>query len=130
MPSERSLSLPLDYLPAPSGGTIPTVEFCASNVLTTTVSIVGASNATSYTWSLPVGVFGGISTTSSITVGSTIPGQYTITATPDYTVTAAAYTCPGTPVTGILNVDAPPTASATGATSDAVCGNTASYQVG
>ena len=114
-------SLKVNYLATPTGGSIPTVTYCSS-ADSATVAITGASGANNYTWNLPAGLTG-YSTSSSITVGGTVGGSYTVTATP-YNLT-----CPGTQVTGTVTIIALPTTATVGATQN-LCGTLTSGSLG
>ena len=114
-------SLKVNYLATPTGGTIPTVTYCSS-ADSATVTITGVSNATQYAWNLPAGLTG-YSTSSAITVGGTVGGNYTVTATPYNT------TCPGTPITGTVTIIALPTTATVGATQN-LCGTLTSGSLG
>ena len=93
-------SVTVHYILTPNGGSVPDVSFCSS-AATSTVSAVGVSNANQYTWALPAGLSGS-STASTITVGGTVPGTYTVTVTP--LDVAFGVTCSGTPMTGIVKI--------------------------
>jgi hypothetical protein len=70
------------------------------------VSVAGVSNANQYTWALPAGLSGS-STSSTITVGGTVAGSYTVTVTP--LDIAFGVTCSGTPITGTVTILSLPT---------------------
>jgi gliding motility-associated-like protein len=95
-----SASVVVNFVASPSGGAIANTSYCSS-AGTGTVSVTGVSNATVYVWSLPAGISGS-STTSTITVGGSAPGIYTVTATPEDT--ALGITCTGTPITGQVTI--------------------------
>jgi hypothetical protein len=102
----------------PSGGSISSTSFCSGN--STTVTVTGESNATTYSWSLPGGLTGS-STTSSITVSSSSANTYIITVTPQDV--ASGITCTGSQVTGTVTVN--PTPALTSSTSPpAICSGT------
>ncbi len=92
------------FVPSPSGGSIPNAAFCSATG-STSISVVGVSNANQYAWSLPAGLTGS-STTSNIGIGGTTPGTYTVTVTPANA--QFGVTCTGTPITGVVTILAQP----------------------
>ena len=114
-------SLTVSYFAVPTGGSISTVSYCSS-ADSATVAVTGVSNATQYVWALPAGLTGS-STSSTITVGGTVGGSYTVTATP------YNGTCVGTPVTGTVTIVPLPTTATVGAPQN-LCGTLTSASLG
>ena len=98
VPSTANITV--NYVATPTGGSIANSSYCSS-VGTGSVSVTGVSNATQYSWALPAGLSGS-STSSTITVGGSLPGTYTVTVTPQDA--AFGVTCSGTPVTGTVTI--------------------------
>jgi gliding motility-associated-like protein len=95
-----SANVNVNFITAPSGGSIPNTAYCSS-IGSGNVTVVGVSNANQYSWALPAGLSGS-STTSTITVGGTIGGTYTVTVTPLDVIFGV--TCAGTPITGNVTI--------------------------
>lgn len=120
-----SASVNVNFIASPSGGTIANTSYCSSTG-TGVVSVTGVANANQYSWALPAGLSGS-STGSTITVGGTVAGNYTVTVTPQNV--AFGVTCSGTPVTGIVSLLALPTIDSVRATVVACFGGTDTINV-
>ncbi|MBS1617676.1 MAG: SprB repeat-containing protein, partial [Bacteroidetes bacterium] len=88
------------YIPTPTGGSIANAAFCSA-AGSASISVTGVSNATQYSWALPAGLTGS-STASTIIIGGTSPGTYTVTVTPSDV--QYGVTCTGSPITGTVRI--------------------------
>lgn len=96
----------LNLLPVPTGGSIPTVDFCAVTG-NGTINVTGVSNATQYSWSLGSLSAVSPSTTSSISAAGTTVGSYTVSVTPQ-NVSGAVTCSAASAITGTVNINTTP----------------------
>lgn len=96
----------LNLLPLPTGGNIPTVDFCAVTG-SSTVTVTGVSNATQYNWSLGSLSAVSPSTTNSIVAAGSSIGSYTVSVIPQNV--SGSVTCnAAAAVSGTVNINATP----------------------
>ncbi|QQS28823.1 MAG: HYR domain-containing protein [Sphingobacteriales bacterium] len=98
---QMSTIVSVQVIANPSGGSIASSAFCSGESVTLFVNGVSNASSNEYVWTLPAGLTGS-SSSSSISVSGNIAGNYTVTVTPRNVSLPAI--CPGTPVTGVVNV--------------------------